>query len=308
MTYIEERWIEREEGQKNYLRMWNPEGSKAGIVLLVSGMVEHVRRYDEFARLLNKQGFLVVAGDHRGQGQTALRNGRLGVLGKNGFRKVVKDQKYYIDMLRMEHPHLPIFLIGHSFGSFICQKLIQQHSDLVDGLILLGTLKHPKAKALYGRLALKAIMLVTGEYFNSKLANDMAFYNFNKKFETEFSEFAWVCSDLNVVDKYDRDPLCGYPVSNNFLYELSGGVLQLYNPEQLRQIRKDLPILIMGGAADPLNERGKRIMDLYLMYKELGIKSVQLKLYDKMRHEILNEIGKEDVQEQILEFLDKNRR
>ncbi|RRD92660.1 alpha/beta fold hydrolase [Clostridiales bacterium COT073_COT-073] len=308
MTQIEERWIEREEGQKNYFRLWNPNLPKTGMVLIISGMTEHIRRYDDFARFLNKQGFLVAAGDHRGQGQTALKNGRLGTLGKGGFRKIVKDQKYYVDMLRKEHPGLPLFLVAHSFGSLICQKFIQQYSDSVDGVVMLGTLKQSRPKALAGRLLLKAVMLVTGEYFNSKIANDMTFFNFNKKFETGFSDFAWICSDLEVVRKYERDPLCGYHVSNNFLHELADGVLQLYNPEQLRQIRKDLPILIMAGGADPLNERGKRIMDLYLMYRKLGIQSVQMKLFDKMRHEVLNEIGKEEAYEQILSFLQQNKK
>ena len=115
-----------------------------------------------------------------------------------------------------------------------------------------------------------------------------------------------MCSSLEEVRNYDQDPMGGYQVSNDFLYALSENVLQMYHPEQLRQIRKDLPILIISGGADPLNENGRRIMELYLMYKELGIKSVQLKLYDQMRHEVLHEKGKEDVYAKILAFLQKN--
>ena len=306
MIKAEERWIEREGEQKNYFRIWHPEKPAVGVVLLLTGMVEHVRRYDEFARFLNGHGFLVAAGDHRSQGQTGLKNGRLGALEKGGFRRIIMDQKYYVDMLHREHPGLPLFLIGHSMGSLIIQKFIQKYSDSVDGVVLLGSLKQPWPKAFYGRLLLKIIMLATGEYFNSKLANDITFYNYNKKFENDFSPSAWVCSNLEEVRKYDQDPMCGYQVSNNFLYELSENVLQMYHPEQLRQIRKDLPILIISGGADPLNENGRRIMELYLMYKELGIKSVQLKLYDQMRHEVLHEKGKEDVYAKILAFLQKN--
>lgn len=305
MTKTEERWIEREGEQKNYFRIWHPDKPAVGIVLLLTGMIEYVRRYDEFARFLNEHGFLVAAGDHRSQGQTGLRNGRLGALEKGGFRRIILDQKYYVDLLHREHPGLPLFLIGHSMGSLISQKFIQKYSDSVDGVVLLGSLKQPRAKAVYGRLLLRMIMLVTGEYFNSKLANELTFFQYNKNFEHAFSPFAWLCSDLNEVKKYDQDPMCGYLVSNNFLYELASATLQLYHPEQLRQIRKDLPLLLISGGADPLNENGRRIMELYLMYKELGIKEVQLKLYDQMRHEVLHEKGKEEVFARILEFLQK---
>lgn len=308
MTHIEERWIQREGGQKNYLRIWDVNQPKKGIVLIVTGMTEHVRRYDTFARYLNQKGYLVAAADHRGQGQTALRNGRLGNMEKGDFRKIVGDQKYYINMLRKEHEGLPVFMICHSFGSFIGQKFIQKYSEKIDGIVLLGSLKHPKSKAVGGALFIKPLALLTGRYFNSHLANNLTFYNFNKKFENENSKFAWICSDKEVVRKYEKDPLCGYQVSNSFLLELSQSVAQLYNIEQLRQIRKSLPILIMAGGADPLNNRGKWVLDLFIMYRELGIKSVQLKLYDKMRHEVLNEIGKEQVFEQIFDFLEQSKK
>ncbi len=306
MTHIEERWIEREERQKNYFKIWHTDLPKKGVVLLLTGMLEHVRRYDRFARFLNENGFEVAAGDHRSQGQTGLKNGRLGALEKDGFRKILSDQKYYVEMLRWEYPGLPLFLIGHSMGSLICQKFIQQHSDSVDGVVLLGSLKQPQTKAMYGRFLLKAVMTFTGEYFNSKLANALIFFNYNKGFEQDFSDHAWLCSDLNEVRRYDQDPMCGYLVSNNFLYELSGAVLQMYRPEQLRQIRKDLPLLLISGGADPLNEKGKRVMELYLMYKELGIRQVKLKLYDQMRHEVLQEKEKMEVYAQILDFLQEN--
>lgn len=304
MTYIEERWIEREKGQKNYFRLWKTSKPK-GLVLIVSGMIEHVRRYDPFARFLNAQGYIVAAGDHRGQGQTAIKNGKLGSLGRDGFRKTLGDQKYYVDMLKKEYPSLPIFLLGHSFGSFISQKLIQQHSHRIDGLILIGSYKHPRARAFCGKLLLRVISSLTGEYYNCRMANDIAFLHANKNFENEFSKHAWICSDLEVVRKYDQDPLCGYLVSNNFLYELSDGILQLYNPEQLRQIRKDLPILILAGGADPFNQKGKLIMDLYLMYRQLGLSKVKLRIFDKMRHEVLNEVGKEEAFAMIDHFLDQ---
>lgn len=306
MIKTEERWIEREGKQKNYFRIWHPDKPAVGIVLLLTGMVEHVRRYDAFARFLTEHGFLVAAGDHRSQGQTGLKNGRLGALEKGGFRRIIMDQKYYVDMLRREHPGLPIFLIGHSWGSLMCQKFIQKYSDSIDGVVLLGSFKQERSKIWAGQIFLRLIMLVTGEYFNSKLANDLAFLSNNKKFENEFSKFAWLCSDLNEVRRYEQDPMCGYLVSNNFLYELSGAILQLYHSEQLRQIRKDLPLLLISGGADPLGGNGRWVMDLYLMYKKLGIEGVQLKLYDQMRHEVLHEKGKEEVFAKILAFLQKN--
>lgn len=308
MTYIEERWIEREHGHKNYLRIWETDLPKKGIVLIVTGMAEHIRRYHRVAQLLNQKGYLVAGGDHRGQGQTALRNGKLGHLEKGDFRRIVQDQKYYIDILRKEYPNLPIYMLCHSFGSFVGQKFIQKYSELIDGIILLGSLKQGKPKATLGKLLINPILLTTGSKFNSKVANDFTFFHYNKGYEGEESAFAWLCSDREVVKKYDKDPLCGYQVSNGFLKELADATLQLYNPEQLRQIRKDLPILIISGACDPLNDNGRRILDLYLMYRELGIKNVDFRLHDKMRHEVLNEIGKEKVYQQIFEFLKENQK
>lgn len=303
MIKIEERWVEREGKQKNYVRFWYPDKPAVGVVLLLTGMVEHVRRYDEFAHFLADAGFVVAAGDYRSQGQTGLKNGRLGAMEKGGFRRILSDQKYYVDMLHHQYPKLPLFLIGHSMGSLLVQKFIQKYSDSVDGVVLLGSTKKPWQKLFCTQILLKLTMLVTGEYFNSRLANNLTFFKYNNRFEQDFSQFAWLCSDLEEVRKYDQDPMCGYLVSNNFLYELSDMVLHLYHPEQLRQIRKDLPILIISGGADSINKNGRRILDLYLMYKELGIEDVQLKLYDEMRHETLHEKGKEDVFARILAFL-----
>lgn len=308
MTHIEERWIEREEGQKNYMRIWHTDLPKKAVVLILTGMAEHIRRYDDFAHFLNKEGYLVVGSDHRGHGQTALKNGKLGHLEPGDFRRIVQDQKYYVDCIRKEHPDLPIYMVCHSFGSLVGQKFIQKFSDDIDGIVLLGSLKQAKPKAMLGNAMICPISLLTGEKYNSKLANDFLFYDFNKGLEEEGSDYAWICSDPEVVKKYDKDPLCGFEVSNSFIHELSSMTLQLYNTVELNQIRKDLPILIISGGADPLNERGKRVLELYLQYLHLGIHSVTLRLHDKMRHEVLNEVEKEKVYQQILEFLRSNKK
>ena len=286
---------------------WIPKGEKIGVVQITHGMTENVLRYDECAEYLNEKGLIVYGHDHRGHGLTARTKEDLGYISDNeGFDWLVRDLYELISNAKQENKGLPIYLFGHSMGSFVSQRFVELHGKDIDGLILSGSNGEPTKLTPFGILISRLEIKLFGRKHTSKVMDKLSFGNFNKKFKPNRTPYDWLCSVDSEVDKYIANEHCGFVCSSSFYYDLLRGLKEIHNEKNFISIPNELPIYILAGDMDPVGFFGKGIMNLYEKLKNNGIKDVKYKLYKDKRHEILNEDNKEEVMNDIsIWLLDK---
>lgn len=302
-----QRVISGYKGKGIFLRVWNEVQAPKAVIQIIHGMVEHSGRYDEFAKYLNKNGYIVYADDHRGHGETASQYDEYGYLGENGFNAIVEDERIITSIIKKENPNIPVYILGHSFGSFISQHYITKYSDYIDGIIFSGSCKREGIDLKLGCIILKLQKLLFNEKKEAKLINKVAFLGFNKKFENCKTKSDWLSRDTAIVNKYIDDKHCSFIPTINFYSNFFKSLISLYDKEALKNIRKDLRILIISGDKDPVGNYGKGVENLYNLYNSLEIKDVKLKLYKEGRHEMLNELNRTEVYEYILNYLEGNK-
>ena len=257
-----------------------------GVVQISHGLAEHGERYDRFARALNAAGFIVHAVDHRGHGRTA--GGKLGDFGSAGFSGLIADVAQFGALLRAQHgPQLPLFLFGHSMGSFAAQAAIIDHSSTWSGVILSGS---------------TALDLFAAAMANAPADAPAGLAAFNAGFEHR-TGYEWLSRDAAEVDAYVADPWCGWDVPPDVIPSLFAPAPRLADPAQLACIRSDLPILIASGDADPLAAGGVLLEQLGQRYRDAGVADVTVKLYPAARHEILNETNRDEVTGDVVGWL-----
>lgn len=271
-----------------------------GIVLCVHGMCEHSLRYENFALFLNANRYSVYTYDHRGHGKSILKNEEKGYLGKDGFNKMVYDLNVLVSYIKEKHPQKKIYLFGHSMGSAITARYLQLY-DSVDGCILSGSNYETKFLK-FARFLGKVSCSVNGEKTSGKLFGKLLFGRFNQNFTPNRTSFDWLSRDEKEVDKYVSDELCGFTCSNRFYYDFFNGISDLSKRENIEKINPKLPIFIISGDSDPVGNNGEGVKALYQILRS-QMSDVELKLYKNARHELLNEINKEEVYQDIAEWL-----
>ena len=281
--------------------IWEAENPKA-IVMLCHGMAEHIARYDYFATFLADNDYTVVGYDQRGHGATAGSVENLGYMSDDdNFVALVEDLHKTNEMVKEKYPNMKVFLLGHSMGSFVSQRYIQLYSDTIDGVILSGSALNKGLLFKVGYKLAKSICKKHGRKYHSELMNNMSFGSYNKKFKPNRTEYDWLSVNEENVDKYIADPYCGTLFTVSFFMDM----IHLFNimVPDFNKVRKDLPIYIMSGAKDPVGSFGKATTKLYEEYKKNGVGDVELKLYPEGRHEMLNEVNKEEVYNNVLGWL-----
>lgn len=292
------------EGVELNVYKWRPEGEVLGVVQISHGMTENILRYDEFAKYLNNKGFIVYGHDHRGHGLTAKSKDELGYIADNeGFDWLVRDLYELMMMIKEENKGLPIYLFGHSMGSFVSQRFVELHGKEIDGLILSGSNGEPTKLAPIGIFLSNMEIKIFGRKHTSKMMDKLSFGDFNKKFKPNRTPYDWLCSVDSEVDKYIANEYCGFVCSASFYYDLLRGLRAIHKDENFSSIPKDLPIYILAGDMDHVGFFGKGIVNLYDKLKLTGVKDVEYKLYKNKRHEILNEDNKLEVMNDISTWL-----
>ncbi|MFW5780435.1 MAG: alpha/beta fold hydrolase [Bacillota bacterium] len=271
---------------------------KGGIVI-AHGMAEHPDRYDEFAQFLNKNGFVVVADDHRGHRFSAA--GEKGQVDGDSFYQSIKDIDMLVDYVKTKY-EVDVALIGHSYGSFLSQAYIEKYSHKLKGVILSGTAYMKSPLLAMGYLIASVQNLLVGGDKPGKLIDKMSFGAFNKPFESQGQKFAWLSRDTKQVEKYEKDPYCGYVMSIEFYRSFFKGIMGMYG-EESKNINKKLPILIAVGSDDPVSQNAKLADKLHKFYKKLEL-NVEYKVYEGARHEILNETNNKEVYEDFKKFIE----
>lgn len=287
--------------------LWIPyldERELSGVVQLVHGMEEHIERYDEFTRFLAQQGFVVGAHDHVGHGKSVSDARDLGhITLDHGAEVLVTDVERVRQALFESFNGLPYFIFGHSMGSFVTRVYLSRYGQGVSGAIICGTGNQPLALARGGNLLARAIGAVRGGHFKSKLIDSMGAGGFGKAIEDARTPLDWISVDPAVVDAYIDDPLCGVMFSVGGYAALTDIVSQAVNPRVAARIPHDLPLLFIAGAEDPVGEQGEAVVRAVELYRTAGVRDVSLILYPGMRHEILNEPGKQGVYEDVLAWI-----
>ena len=297
-------WLTANDRSRLYVNQWMPEGQPKALVMLAHGMAEHSGRYGRLAEALCAAGYGLYAPDQRGHGRTA-DEGTLGLYAeKDGWNKVVGDLASLNQHIGQQQPGLPIILLGHSMGSYIAQAYLLHHSASLDGAILSGSNFQPVALYRAARLIARIERSRQGLRGRSALIDFLSFGSFNKAFKPNRTAFDWLSRDANEVDKYINDPLCGFRCTNQLWIDLLGGLQQISKASNLAQIDPGLPILVTGGECDPVSE-GKRLTHLANALRDAGCRQVQLTIYPQARHEVFNEINRDQVTGDVLAWLDQ---
>lgn len=278
-------------------------GSIKGIVQLSHGMREYITRYDGFMRYLVEQGFVVCGNDHIGHGKSVEQKSQLGYFSPSGAKEhLVEDLYTLTKLVKKQYPDVPYFLMGHSMGSFIARLYAARHGKELQGLILSGTGgKIPMVGA--GVAIAKTITKLEGEEKTSKLITKMMFGDYNKKIVPLRTGSDWITRDTNIVDAYRKDPLSNFPFTNNGLVTVMELSKEANEKKTFAKTPKNLPIYLIAGDMDPVGDYGVGVRGVFASYLDAGLSDVEIQLYEGARHEVINEINRDDVYLDITNWL-----
>jgi len=297
-------WFDSHGAGKIHCCRWEPEGEPRAVVQLVHGIAEFVERYDGFADFLTEHGFLVVAEDHMGHGQS-ISGGSIQGYFHGGWFAAVEDTCQLMEDTKKEYPDLPYILFGHSMGSFMARTILCKYPDSgIDGAIICGTGWQP-AFALPALIrVVEGICKKTGETKPNEQLQNMVFGSYNNRVEHKRTDCDWLSRDAAVVDAYIAHPLCGFTASCGLLREMMKGIHYIEQRENLSAMNKSLPVFFIAGGDDPVGSYGKGVQQAAAAFRKAGMKDVSTRIYPLCRHEILNEINKEEIFEDILQWMD----
>lgn len=289
-----------------YAKVYAPQSQPPrGVVQIAHGMAEHIGRYDEFMRFLAANGFVACGNDHIGHGRTASAEGLGYLAAKNGFDYLITDLHLLTIYIRGKYPGAPYFLLGHSMGSFAARLYLTRYGRELAGAVISGT--GAGRPMLPAAAAVKKLAGSRGSRKPSRLLDKLAFGGFNGAVRRPQTPFDWLSRDSQSVQAYLDDPYCGFVFSASAFGDLFTGVYRANKRSAFADTPKELPILMVSGDRDPVGDYGRGVKKVYENFLQAGLEQVELRLYPGGRHEMLNEINKEQVYEDILQFLEQNR-
>ncbi len=283
-----------------------PSGQQPRAVLqMTHGMAEHISRYEPLARWLADRGIAVIGHDHLGHGGTARSPEEYGFFAlPDGNRTLLEDLYRVTKLAQDSWPGAPLFLLGHSMGSFYARQYLCERGGELKGAILLGSGQPSKGSVLSGRALCRALAAVRGWNWRSSLVEALAIGPYNAPFEPARTNCDWLNRDARQVDLYLADELCGFRFTLNGYYSMFTGILRLQDPELLARVPKDLPVLFLSGKADPVGNQGRGVLRAAKSLRDAGVEHVRVKLYPGARHELLMEKNHQQVFEDITRFIE----
>lgn len=294
------------EKNKLHVIVWHPMDGIRAILQLSHGMSEYIDRYDRLATFLARQGILVIGNDHLGHGETAKDMDELGYFPTKELSKTVVDDLYKVTKtIRAQYPKLPFFLMGHSMGSFMARRYMMTYGKQLNGAILMGTGAQPAATLKAARATAASLSVLKGERHRSKAMLNLAFGTYNKRIKPVRTEYDWLSRDAANVDAYMDDPYCGFMFTLNGYKTLFDVLSFIQDPKNIEKLPMDVPTLLLAGTDDPVGHYGEDIKTICETYRQAGMKDIDMKLYPGDRHELLNELDYEQVQDDILAFIEK---
>lgn len=285
---------------------WDPEGEEIrGILQITHGMVEYIERYEGFAEFLNEKGYLVVGHDLLGHGESVTSQKEWGFFDETpGGDVLVEDMHTLRNMMQEQYPNVPYFMLGHSMGSFLLRKYLCIYHDDLRGAIIMGTGDQPDAAVKFGRGLCRFLAGIFGWHHRSGLVNTLAFAGNGNKFRGENEKNSWLTKDREVVRAYSENPKCTFVFTLNGFYMLFDTIWYDNQPENLQRMPKKLPLFFVSGENDPVGNFGKGVRSVYDRYEKLGMQDITWQLYADDRHEILNELDKEKVYQDLYSWME----
>lgn len=295
----------RDRESKIHAIKWIPDVEKPVCILqIIHGMAEHIDRYDELARYYAKKGILVVGDDHLGHGKSVADGGTFGYFCEQDAANVlVRDEHRLKKIMQEQYPGVLYLILGHSMGSFILRNYLFRYGSGINGAIIVGTGMQPKGTVFTARAVTAIQKLFCGSKHVGRFIDKVSFGNYNKRFQPSRTQFDWLSKEESNVDRYIADPLCGFVFTLNGFAALFQLIDNCYDPENMESIPKQLPILMLSGAEDPVGDYGRGVEKAYQFYLKYGMQNVQIKLYENDRHELLNEADREQVYEDIYRWI-----
>ncbi len=294
-------------GENNiHARICMPDCEPRGMVQIVHGIAEYIERYDDFMSFLAENGFIVYGDDHIGHGKSFTNEDDMGFTAKeDGWWYMVDDVEILRLAMKEKYPGIPQIIFGHSMGSFIARSHLIRYPSGFDAAIISGTGNQGKVLVAGGNTVGNIVKAFRGGHCHSKLLNTLAFGSYNKIYENPRTDYDWLTSREDVVDKYIADPLCGFIPTTALFCDMMEGVKFITKQSNLSDMKKDTPVYFMSGTKDPVGECGKGVMKAYKNFKKAGMKDVDIRLYIDGRHEMLNEANNAEVYTDILKWINK---
>src|SRR5699024_7603567 len=288
-----------------FVRTWLPDGEPKAVVQAAHGMAEHSSRYERSARAVTGARHAVWMHDHRGHGQTSSLPEEAGYLAdEQGWETAVEDMYAITEAIKQAHPGLPILFFGHSMGSLLGRDFVTRHGEELAGAGFCGTSGDQGLLGRVGELVAKAESRLRGRRPRSPLMDTLVFGGYNRQFKPTDTDFDWLSRDPDEVALYVADPRCGEVFTAGFYADLLGGVNGL--SRLAGRTPADLPILLTSGEADPVGGHGKGVRQVGDQLSAAGVHDVSVTLYPGARHEILNEVGRDEIVSDIIEWLDQH--
>lgn len=275
------------------------------IVQISHGMCEHIQRYQDFINFLVCNGYIVVANDHLGHGKTATKD-EYGYFAKKDGAKFVVQDLYQMNRIAHQHfPHLPIFLLGHSMGSLLARLFCVKYPQAIAGLILSGT-AGPTAGVDAGILLTEFLSKTKGEKYISNVVHNIAFKTYLSRIKSPKTKHDWITRDERIVEEYANDPLCTFTFTVSAFHELFVTLRAVNSKKWAESVPVDMPVFLFSGDEDPVGNYGKGVLEVESMLKQAGVQDLEVLLYAKGRHEMLNELNKNKVYEDVLDWLERH--
>lgn len=287
-----------------HVAIWEPERETKAILQISHGMLEYIVRYDDFAKHLNQQGILVIGNDHLGHGQSVLDESEFGYFGKEKGSAVVDDLYEVTKYAKKQYgENIPYFLMGHSMGSFMARRYLMSYGEKITGAIISGTGYKTVPVLDAASLFTAVTKLFHGERYRSPFLKWLAFHTYNRKIADVKTENDWLTRDEAVVAAYNENPYCKFSFTVNGYETLFGVIKYIQKQNNWEKTPKQLPILMIAGEEDPVGSYGKDVKKVYKKYQQMGCSHIELRLYKDDRHELVNELDREGVYEDISQWI-----
>lgn len=287
-----------------YGYIWKGDGEPKAILQIVHGMIEHLGRYDAWAEFLVEQGYIVVGNDHLGHGKSIQSENHWGYFCEGDAVDVlVEDAHTTRELISKDYPDIPYFILGHSMGSFVTRVYLSRHGEGLAGAIVMGTADMSNSLISGGKFMTKVVKAFHNGFYRSKFLNDLVINGNDKKFTNDTYSKSWLTKNKEIVDIKAKDPAANYLFTTNGILGLMDIIATINKPETFKATPVDLPMLLVSGADDLLGDRGEGIKRVYKKYQAAGIKDLTWQLFATDRHEILNELDKDKVYNDLLAWL-----
>lgn len=285
---------------------WIPDEKTKAILQIAHGVTEYILRYEQFAEYLVKKGIMVVGNDHLGHGKSIAKDSEPMYFGPTGSWKwAVEDMYTCTKMIKEKYPEIPYYMLGFSLGSFLLRTYLIEYPGIADAAIIMGTGETPPVQIALAKFIANKEAKKVGENHTSPMIKKLTFDTYNKFFAPNRTDYDWLCSDNEGLDEYIADQMRGGNLSAGLFREMLSGMKFTSEIKNLKKMNLNTPILFISGDEDPVGEKGKGVIKAYHKFQDIGMKDVEIKLYPKLRHDILHEKCKKEIYEYVYNWIEK---